>query len=269
MDFNAIDAMKNELASLRPLNPGEVKALRDQFVIENTYNSNAIEGNTMTLRETALILQEGVAIGGKSVKEHLEIVGHKDAMEYVYSLVESQRQLTEFTIKEIHSLVLMNDPDNRGVYRKVAVGVGSHRPPDPVSIPQEMERLVAEYPGRAASAHPIEATAWLHLKFENVHPFVNGNGRTGRLLLNFELMKAGLLPIDVKFSDRAAYYQCFGEFDGKGDIGPMARLVAKYEEQRLREYLRALDRAAEPKPAAPTQNEQAKSAQNDQTGWSR
>ena len=261
MDFKAIDAMKKDLAAMRPLNPTEVKALRDQFVIENTYNSNAIEGNTMTLRETALILQEGVTIGGKSVKEHLEIVGHKDAMEYVYSLVESHRQLTEFTIKEIHSLVLMDDPNNRGVYRKVAVGVGAHRPPDPAQIPQEMERLMAEYKVRAASAHPIEAVAWLHLKFENVHPFVDGNGRTGRLLLNFELMKAGFLPIDVKFSDRAAYYQCFGEFDERGDVGPLSRLVAKYEEQRLREYLRMLARAAGPEPAAQPQNERG--------GWSR
>ena len=117
MNYTKIDELRNKLKSLRPLNETELKRLRDEFIIENTYNSNAIEGNTLTLRETALILQEGITIAEKPLREHLEAIGHKDAFEYVIALADANTELTERVIKEIHSLVLMNDANNRGVYR--------------------------------------------------------------------------------------------------------------------------------------------------------
>lgn len=235
-----INDLKRKMSGCRPLNATEVMELHKQFVVENTYNSNAIEGNTITLRETAMIIQGGITIGGKSIQEHLDIVGHKDAIEYVYSLADDKRELSEFTIKEIHSLVLAADSANKGVYRRLPVAVGGHQPPEPALVPQMMEGMVDEYARRKMSSHPVEAAAWLHLQFENIHPFIDGNGRTGRLLLNFELLKSGLLPIDIKFSDKESYYRCFEAFDRQKDAAPMVNLVAKYEIQALDKYIQML-----------------------------
>ena len=108
IDFNRLDELKEKLASFRPLNAAELKQIRDEFIIENTYNSNAIEGSTLTLRETALILQEGLTISEKPIREHLEAIGHKDAFEYIVSLADAKERLSEKVIKDVHSLVLMN-----------------------------------------------------------------------------------------------------------------------------------------------------------------
>ena len=113
IDFNRLDELKEKLASFRPLNAAELKQIRDEFIIENTYNSNAIEGSTLTLRETALILQEGLTISEKPIREHLEAIGHKDAFEYIVSLADAKERLSEKVIKDVHSLVLMNDAINK------------------------------------------------------------------------------------------------------------------------------------------------------------
>lgn len=195
MDFTRTDELKDLLQSMRPLNETERKRLRNEFMIENTYHSNAIEGNTLTLRETALILQEGITIAEKPLREHLEALGHKDAFEYVVSLADANAALTERTIKEIHSLVLMNDVNNRGIYRRVPVTImgTAHTPPQPYLVPVQFEQLLSDYGRMKQEMHSIQAIAELHLRFEGIHPFIDGNGRTGRLILNLELIKAGLL----------------------------------------------------------------------------
>ena len=236
MNFSKIDQLKEQLASLRPLNDTELKRLREEFMIENTYNSNAIEGNTLTLRETALILQEGVTIAQKPIKEHLEAIGHKDAFEYVVTL-------TERVIKDIHSLILMNDANNKGVYRSVPVRIlgANHTPPQPYLVPVQMEQLIANYETMKREKHIIEAIAEFHLRFEGIHPFIDGNGRTGRLVLNLELMKAGLLPVNVKFADRALYYSCFDEYySDQRSADPMIELISKYESEELQRYIALL-----------------------------
>ena len=240
MNFSKIDDLLAELKKCRPLNSSEVRRLREEFIIEHTYHSNAIEGNTLTLRETALILQEGITIAEKPIKDHLEAIGYKDAFEYIVSLVDSNGMLTESLIRQVHSLVLMNDAMNRGVYRGVPVRImgAVHEPPQPYLVPIQMEALVADYAEMKERQHIIEAVAELHLRFEGIHPFIDGNGRTGRLLLNFELMKAGLLPVNIKFSDRMKYYDCFDAYHGEAhDATPMIELIAEYEEAELRRYL--------------------------------
>lgn len=235
MDFSKIDSFAEELKSMRPLNETELKRLRDEFIIENTYDSNAIEGNTLTLRETALVL-EGVTIGEKPLKDHLEAIGHKEAFEYVVELADKNTPLSEGVIKDIHTLVLMNDTNNKGKYRSVPVKIlgAVHTPPQPYLVAPQMEQLLAEYKGLLASQHIIEAVATFHLRFEGVHPFIDGNGRTGRLILNLELIKAGLLPINVKFSDRRKYYDCFDKYYGEEHTSTaMIELIAKYEEAEL------------------------------------
>lgn len=243
MNFSKIDQLKEQLASLRPLNDTELKRLREEFMIENTYNSNAIEGNTLTLRETALILQEGVTIAQKPIKEHLEAIGHKDAFEYVVTLADTHSPLTERVIKDIHSLILMNDANNKGVYRSVPVRIlgANHTPPQPYLVPVQMEQLIANYETMKREKHIIEAIAEFHLRFEGIHPFIDGNGRTGRLVLNLELMKAGLLPVNVKFADRALYYSCFDEYySDQRSADPMIELISKYESEELQRYIAIL-----------------------------
>lgn len=242
MDFSKLDNLAATVKAMRPLNETELKRLRDEFVIENTYDSNAIEGNTLTLRETALILQEGITIAEKPIKDHLEAIGHRDAFEYVVSLADAAAPLTERTIKEIHSLVLMNDRLNKGVYRSVPVTIsGALHTPQPYLVPVQMERLILDYAEMKERLHIVEAVAQFHLRFEGVHPFIDGNGRTGRLVLNLELIKAGLLPVNIKFADRRKYYDCFDAYYGEARTSEaMTELIAGYEIAELEKRIAIL-----------------------------
>jgi Fic family protein len=212
-------------------------------MIENTYNSNAIEGNTLTLRETALILQQGVTVDGKHIKEHLEAIGHKDAFNYMLELADAGSALTERVVKELHSLVLVNDAKNKGVYRSVEVTISGagHTPPPPYLVSEQMETLLNDYDGMKHSTHTIEAAAEFHLRFEGIHPFIDGNGRTGRLILNLELMKGGFLPVNIKFTDRNRYYDCFESYhSGEHTSDVLTRLVLDYEEEEILKYIEKL-----------------------------
>ena len=238
-----IDIRKESLKDQRPLTQGEVERLRDEFIIGFTYNSNAIEGNTMTLDETALVLREGVTIDGKSLKEHMELIGHKDACLFVEDLVREATPLSEKNIRDIHSLVLMDRREDRGVYRRVPVTItGTNAElPQPWAVPTEMEKLLADYHGEMKNLHPIEKAALFHLRFESVHPFIDGNGRTGRLLMNLELMKEGFPPIDIKFKDRARYMACFREWNAVKGYSSLTELAGEYMLARLDEYIQILE----------------------------
>lgn len=205
-------------------------------MIEYTYNSNAIEGNTLTLQETALVL-EGITIDRKPLKDHLEAVGHKDAFLYVQDLVKEKAPFSESIIKQIHTLVLMDRPEDRGVYRRIPVKImgAYHMPPEPVIVPEQMEKLVKEFSKK--KLHPIESAALFHLKFEGIHPFMDGNGRTGRLILNLFLMQNGYPPINVKFADRKRYYEAFDSYYRDNDAGTMVQLIAEYVGERLIRYM--------------------------------
>lgn len=237
--YKKIDKLLNQVNQCRPLTECEVIRLRDEFLVEFTYNSNAIEGNTLTLRETALILNEGITIDKKPLKEHLEVVGHKDAYYYIEDLVKEKIILTEKIIKDVHSLVLMDKPQDRGVYRKIPVRIlgAVHEPPQPYLVPVQMEQLFLEYEEMKTKLHIVEQVALFHLKFEAIHPFIDGNGRTGRLLLNLELMKEGYPPINIKFGDRKRYYDCFTDYHLKGNASAMNKLIGEYVIESLERYL--------------------------------
>jgi Fic family protein len=242
--FDRVDKLKDKLSSLRPLNNGELKRLRDEFNIENTYNSNAIEGSTLTLQETALILQDDITIAQKPLRLHLDAIGHRDAFDYVVSITDSSEVLTEWVIREIHSLVLMADSENKGVYRRVPVIIqgAKHTPPQPYLVAPQMEQLLADYKTIKQQNHIIEAIAEFHLRFEGVHPFIDGNGRTGRLIINFELLKAGLLPVNIKFTDRKRYYDCFNSYYENGkNPHALAELISEYEAQELEKYIKIIE----------------------------
>lgn len=237
--LDIIDRKKMELDAKRPLTPGEVERLTEAFAVEYTYNSNAIEGNTLTLRETDMVLR-GLTIAQKPLKEHLEAVGHKEAFDFVQELVRDRAPLSERVIKQIHALVLEDKRVDRGVYRKVPVNImgAKHAPIQPYLIQPEMERLLLSY-GKSTE-HIVPRLARFHLDFEAIHPFIDGNGRTGRLLVNLELMKAGYPPIDIKFTDRVSYYQAFDTYHEEGRIDAMEALFADYVNTRLDDYLAML-----------------------------
>lgn len=235
-----IDNKKKELDSKRPLTQGEIERLTEEFIVEYTYNSNAIEGNTLTLRETDMVLR-GLTIDKKPLKDHMEAVGHKEAFDFVRDLVKDNVPISESIIKQIHYLVLADKKEDRGVYRRVPVRImgAKHEPVQPYLIQPQMQQLLEKY--RNSIEHIIPKLARFHIEFEGIHPFIDGNGRTGRLLVNLELMKAGYPPIDIKFTDRIAYYNAFDEYHGKHNLGAMEKLFAGYLKERLDGYLRMLE----------------------------
>lgn len=237
--LSQIDRKKKELDGKRPLTEGEVTRLNEEFTVEYTYNSNAIEGNTLTLRETDLVLR-GLTIDKKPLKDHMEAVGHKEAFDFVRELVKEKCEINERVIKQIHYLVLADKKDDRGVYRKVPVRIMgvAHETAQPYLIVPKMEELLRNY--LASEEHIVTKLARFHIEFEGIHPFIDGNGRTGRLLVNLELMKAGYPPIDIKFTDRIAYYNAFDEYHVKHNLKAMESLFAKYINERLDIYLKML-----------------------------
>jgi len=237
-----IEVKKACLSELRPLTAGEVERLREEFMIDFTYNSNAIEGNTLTLKETAMAL-EGMTIDQKPLKDHLEAVGHRDAFLYVQDIATQDIPLSENVIKNIHSLVLINRPEDKGNYRRIPVRIlGAYTEPlQPYMVQPAMEGLLIENKKRAETMNIIERIARFHLEFEGIHPFIDGNGRTGRLVLNLDLIRNGYPPINVKFTDRKRYYEAFDAFYRDNDASKMTDLITEYVNERLDEYLAILE----------------------------
>lgn len=236
-----IDGKKEQLQKMRPLTEGEVERLREEFMVEFTYNSNAIEGNTLTLKETAMVL-EGMTIDQKPMKDHLEAVGHRDAFMYVQDIATKKIDLTESVIKNIHSLVLLNRPHDKGVYRAIPVRImGAYTEPvQPYLIEPKMSELLVTNKEWEQTMHIIERIARFHLEFEGIHPFIDGNGRTGRLILNLDLIRNGYPPINVKFTDCKRYYDAFDAFYRDGNADAMIELIGEYVDKRLDEYFEIL-----------------------------
>lgn len=231
-----IDALKKQLDSCRPLTPAEVEAIREVFLVEHTYNSNAIEGNTLTLQETALVLQ-GITIDRKPLKDHLEAVGYKEAFQYVEELAKQDKPLSDFDIKSIHSLVLADRPEDKGTFRRVNVRIAGAmtEPVQPYLIEPKIEELLEDYKNWAQTMHVVERVALFHLRFESIHPFIDGNGRTGRLLMNLQLIREGLPAVNIKYSDRRSYYDAFDEYARTGSSDAMTKLIGEALVARLRE----------------------------------
>lgn len=199
---------KNRLDGFRPLASALVTNLREWFKVELTYTSNAIEGNTLTRKETALVVEEGITVRGKTLKEHLEAINHADAIDFIQGLVGKKREdISERDVLDIHALILKKiDDENAGRYRNVAVRIHGADVilPNPLKVPELMDAFFVWLHGENTD-HPVQIAADVHLRFVSIHPFVDGNGRTARLLLNLLLMQAGYPPALVRKEDRNIY----------------------------------------------------------------
>ena len=239
--FDEVDRLKKELDSKRPIPKETLKSLKESINLEWTYNSNGIEGNTLTLRETQVVL-EGITIGGKSIKEHLEAINHEKAILYLDDLVKDKNPITEWNIKNIHQLILKDiDNENAGRYRKenVTIKGAIHIPPDYIKIPELMEKLILNY-NTWNQYHPIIKAALLHGELVKIHPFVDGNGRTSRLLMNLDLMNSGYNPVIIKKESRLKYYEALDKAHTTGNYTDFVKLVTKLEVEMLKKYLKLL-----------------------------
>ena len=236
--FDEVDNLKKELDSKKPLPKETLKSLRESINLEWTYNSNGIEGNTLTLRETQIVL-EGITVGGKSIKEHLEAINHEQAILYLDDLVKTENPINEWNIKSIHQLILKGiDNNNAGQYRKenVIIKGAVHVPPDYLQLPELMEKLIINY-NTWNKYHPIIKAALLHGELVKIHPFVDGNGRTSRLLMNLDLMNSGYLPVIIKKESRLKYYEALDKAHTTGNYTDFVKLVTELEMEMLKKYL--------------------------------
>ncbi|MYN26034.1 Fic family protein [Duganella levis] len=240
MNLNDIDQWKRRLDDLRPLPPEVARNLREALVVNWTYHSNAIEGNTLTLLETKVVL-EGITIGGKLLREHFEAINHRDAICYMEDAVHNEEPLSEWQIRNLHRLVLKEiDNANAGLYRRtnVVIAGARHVPPDALQVPEQMHALLDWY--TEAQLHPVLRAVQLHADFVKIHPFTDGNGRTARLLLNLELLKAGYPALVLPVQRRLAYYEALDAAHVDGDLAPFADLVADCLREAFAQYWHAL-----------------------------
>lgn len=239
--FDKVDSLKKELDSKRPIPKETLKSLRESINLEWTYNSNGIEGNTLTLRETQVVL-EGITVGGKSIKEHLEAINHEKAILFLDDLVKDNEPISEWNIKNIHQLILKDiDNENAGRYRKenVTIKGATHIPPDYLKVPELIEKLILTY-NTWSEYHPIIQAALLHGELVKIHPFVDGNGRTSRLLMNLVLMSNGYNPVIIKKESRLKYYEALDEAHTTGNYTDFVKLVTELEVEMLKKYLELL-----------------------------
>jgi len=240
--FEHIDKKKKIIDDKRPLPPNTIRSIRESILLDWTYNSNAIEGNTLTLSETKVVL-EGITIGGKTLKEHLEAINHKVAILYVEDIVMQNEVFSEWQIKNIHRLVLKGIDDvNAGMYRKenVLISGANHIPPDYFLVQEQMSDLLRWYHGDGQKLHVIERAALLHVIFVKIHPFVDGNGRAARLLLNLELMKNGYPPIVIRKEERIDYYNALDKAHTTNEFRDFLELVGKSLEINLDLFIKLI-----------------------------
>ncbi len=233
-----IQRKKERLDTLRPLPESAVRKLRDELRLLHTYHSNAIEGNTLTLQETKLVLEEGITIGGKSVREHLEATNLAEAYDMIEAIAKEKREIDHATMQQIHEVVTKGICVDAGKYRvqNVRITGATKTPPDFSKVYHLVDDLISFLKDKDKKEHPIKTAAFLHHKLVEIHLFTDGNGRVARLLTNLYLMKEGYPPIVLRKEDRGKYYRFLSLADG-GNLEPFANFIAKYIDESLTLYL--------------------------------
>jgi Fic family protein len=243
--LDQLDDLKRCLDSFRPLNSDQVERLQAVWDTEYTYESNRIEGNTLTLSETSIVINEGMTVAGKTVNEHLEAINHKEAIGYLRAIVDGTEPMSEWTIKSLHELILKNHAkyhEQRGKYRNEDVQITGTTfvPPIFMRVPDLMRYLIEHYEAKqTAQIHPVALAADMHSELVGVHPFIDGNGRTSRLVMNFILMRAGfpIANISGDKTKRTDYYDALNASHLDHNDEPFRLLVAQYVRLSVFKYL--------------------------------
>lgn len=238
MDYERILEKLNRYNQLsKGVNEAALLNWENAFEIEYTHESTAIEGNTLTLMETKVVLEDAISVGGKHLREIYEVVNHRKAYRLIKARLLERKLLDEALVKDIHAQ-LMENIFQGGFYRNVNVRItgASHNPPEPGEAFKQMKLFFADMEWRS-KGNPLEYAAWTHAEFVRIHPFVDGNGRTSRLIMNYQLMRSGFLPVSVHKTERLEYFLALEEYAVKGNLQPFVEYVAKLEEQRLDELL--------------------------------
>lgn len=214
-----------------------LNSYRQAFDIEYTHNSTAIEGNTLTLIETKFVLEEGFSVGGKHLREIYEVINHNKAFQYIKKCILDGLLLNESIIKDIHS-ILMENIMIGGIYRNVDVYISGseHTPPSPIDMYSQIKGFYLDISDKTFE-NTIELAAWTHAEFVRIHPFVDGNGRTSRLIMNYQLMANGFLPISIKKESRLEYFNALESYAVQRDLTPFEQMIAQLEEEQLDRYL--------------------------------
>jgi Fic family protein len=241
--INKVDNQNHFINQKRPLTTNEANQLKDFFKIENTYSSNAIEGNSLTLTETKVLLEDGLTVGGKPIKDYYEATGHAKAYDFMYVLAIKQLLVTEDDVKELHRLFYSGiDVDNAGKYKteqNIITGT-DYVPPTPEETPTLMKQYIADYNELSKKNHPIEIAAFAHQGLVDIHPFVDGNGRTARLVMNLELIKGGYLPVSVPPILRDSYINALkaGRQGRRYNKEPLSTFIAELEYETQKDFIR-------------------------------
>lgn len=238
-----IDKLKKKLEAIRPLPIEQIKNLEEYFRIQYTYDSNRIEGNTLTLQETALVINHGITISGKSVNEHLEAINHSEAVELILDLVQNKIHLTEYILKQLHCLILRGiNKYDAGKYRSVNVMISgsTHKPPEPFMLDKLMEEYFLFYEANKNTMHPVLLAAEMHERLVTIHPFVDGNGRTSRLIMNLILMRHGfpITHISGDKENRLSYYHSLETVRTNNDKNKFYDFVSDAVFNSLTEFLK-------------------------------
>jgi Fic family protein len=236
-----IQDKKEQLDGLRPLPAAAVRRLNEQLTVEWIYNSNAIEGSMLTLRETQLILEQGITIGGKSLREHFEVINHQEAIRLVESLAGQQTPITAVHVRQLHALVLAKiDDENAGQYRNLPVRIvgAAHEPPPAWDVSVQMDDWAVWLQEQEGQMEIVALAALAHHKLVAIHPFLDGNGRTARLIMNLVLLRAGYPPAIIARVNRRQYYRVLAQADG-GQAAPLVNFVGRAVERSLTLYLEA------------------------------
>jgi Fic family protein len=236
MNFSYIKDLIYQL-NARSIPKSVLESFELTFDIEYAHHSTAMEGNTLTLIETKAILEDGISVGGKQLREIYEITNHDKAFKYAKSKIAEGCPLNENIVKDFHE-ILMENIIQGGIYRNhdVSITGASHTPPTPNEMYSQIKYFYQELQSKSG-IDPVELASWSHAEFVRIHPFPDGNGRTARLIMNYQLMSAGLLPINIRTENRIKYYDALDKYASEHDLMPFATLVAEIEEARIRHDL--------------------------------
>ena len=240
MDFERIQKKKLKYEQNKhKISAVTLSSYEKDFELTFTHNSTAIEGNTLTLMETKVVLEDGITIGGKELREIYEIINHKKAYRYVKECIAKRKPLDENIVKDLHAILTENIIVG-GIYRKeeVRISGAGFTPPAGNEMYMQIKNFYEDLKIKENELNPIELAAWTHAEFVRIHPYIDGNGRTSRLIMNYQLLIHGYLPVSVAKESRLDYYKALEQYAVNGDLSPFADFVAELEEQQLDEYIR-------------------------------